>query len=74
MDLFYHHNISQQNKMTVKELREHLTTLTQGSSGFDNYEIVIREYATTKSLPLELHTSLSPQGKTFELVTKKKIK
>ena len=60
--------------MTVKELREHLTTLTQGSSGVDNYEIVIREYASTKSLPLELHTSFSPQGKTFELVTKKKIK
>jgi len=60
--------------MTVKELRDHLTTLTHGSSGFDNYEIVIREFATTKSIPLEIHTSMSPRGKTFELITKKEIK
>ena len=60
--------------MTVRELRDHLITLTEGDNGFDKYDVVIREHSSSKTLPLEMYTSTALKDKSFELVTKESIK
>ena len=57
--------------MTIEELKYILSGLGET---YDNAEVVIRQYGTSETLKLEVNTSISPTNKTFELITKDKIK
>ena len=57
--------------MTVKELKD---SLNQFTSGYDDLEVVLREFGTNNAVALELHTSISLVNRKFELVTKESIK
>ena len=57
--------------MTVKELKD---SLNQFTGGYDDLEVVLREFGTNNEVALELHTSISLVNRKFELVTKEKIK
>ena len=56
--------------MTLKEFKG---SLGQFTKGYDDLEVVLREFGTNNEVPLELHTSISLKNRTFELVTKEEI-
>ena len=57
--------------MTVKELKD---SLNQFTKGYDDLEIVLREFGTNNKIALEPHTSISLVNRKFELITKESIK